>query len=275
MKWIRIGSALFALLVIFSFAEMSVHALPIGTIVLTEADSIDPVSDTGVEVQFDFDFNPATNTLLVRAFNNSSTIYAPGISGFGFDVGPTTTDISTWKLEAAYDATGMFTTIGTNDSGSDPENDPNSPDYVPDKDYFWKLDVPGGENGAGGSLWFDYYPNTIDNKDGSLYNPALLDSPPPAGAGELPGGNGNTNFFTEALLEIVFNDDSPAVLNYVDRAFARLQNVGPGGDDSLKLVGDVGDVHTPVPEPTTFLLLGTGILGVAGFSRRKQKKTNK
>jgi hypothetical protein len=52
-----------------------------------------------------------------------------------------------------------------------------------------------------------------------------------------------------------------------DAIFVRFQRVGANGEGSD--VGRPGD--NPIPEPTTMILLGTGLAGIAAKVRRRRK----
>jgi hypothetical protein len=104
----------------------------------------------------------------------------------------------------------------------------------------------------------DYLPHTAGGIDGALFNPDVLSDP----NNTLPGG-ANDTYFTTAIFTMIFDGDpDPALLDDFENYYVRMQNVGVNGEGSLKL--------NPVPEPATMLLLGSGLLGLAGYGRRKK-----
>ena len=119
------------------------------------------------------------------------------------------------------------------------------------------LDWQIGTNLAGVNL--DYLPNNGGVADGMLFNPAAASDP----NNTLPGGS-NDIYFTTATLTMNFNTAPTLALGDFS-PFVRMQNVGNNGAGSLKLF---------VPEPTSMLLLGIGLIGLATVRRRKWFRKN-
>ena len=80
------------------------------------------------------------------------------------------------------------------------------------------------------------------------------------------GGSGS-NFFTivasnnQRILSVTFTASAPVTLSFSDAAQFRIGGASP--------------TETPIPEPATMLLLGTGLIGIASGVRRRWSHTNK
>ena len=110
------------------------------------------------------------------------------------------------------------------------------------------------ETGKVGSIHLDILATNPQGSKSGLYNPGATG----------PFG-GPPRYFTTATLQIIFGGNPNLVVSGNPSPFARWQNVGKDGDGSLKTFG------APVPEPATMLLLGIGLVGLAGCRRKLRK----
>ena len=70
---------------------------------------------------------------------------------------------------------------------------------------------------------------------------------------------------TNVLSSTVFSGSLPSNLNIAD--------LGPSGGYGIEQNGNENDNPAPVPEPATMLLLGTGLIGLAGLGKKLKIKT--
>jgi hypothetical protein len=177
-----------------------------------------------------FSYNPADYTVSIDLTNTSSI--ASSLTSFAFNVPTNVTGVSAF-------------------SG------PNSGwDYFFDRDG---IDTP-GQFGL-----FDIGAGTGPNFNGGSPNYGIWNTPPDNfGSFSLVlQGSDLGSLTTASFLSLLSDlDDKKGDPQYF---IARYQAVGPDGEGS-----DVAIPNGVVPEPSTFVLLATGIAGVAFLSRRKK-----
>jgi len=87
----------------------------------------------------------------------------------------------------------------------------------------------------------------------------------------IPGSGDNLIFLiqlTDTTATALVDDSLPTALDIDDFGFIRNLQFGP-----FATFGVITSAQTPIPEPSTLLLLGTGLIGMGAFTSRRSRRS--
>ena len=200
-------------------------------ITFSDSDIVNGHMATGSAI-LDFSFDSGTNTLVIDVDNTSPLTDSGGNSN-----SPAITGFgfdTTNKVNTTFNVQAYGFVAGTG-SGS-----------IVDITSYWQISMDANLQGGKGGMVFDFVPNTLNGVQGGVINP------------DADGFTGSNLYETTGIFKL--EGDPGELSNW----YMRFQNLGLEGEGSLNNVPG-----TPVPEPATMLLLGSGLIGLAGLGRKK------
>ena len=180
----------------------------------------------------------------------TATISNYSLTGNTFTFTITNTSIS--------NPTGTITNIGFNLPGDRPNTYTLS--YASNPNYFIAYDLNATSGAQNYASTFDLV--LMDKQNG---NPTF-------------GGGSVNNGITPGLSATftITGDFSGLTADQIPQSiFARFQNVSTGGGSDVAICSGCKTPPPAVPEPTTMVLLGSGLAGLAARVRSRRKKANK